>query len=77
MTLDVRDRDSWKDVVAQCREAFGAPNVLVNNAGVMIASAIADTDGSDYRTSFDINVLGAVFGMQAVIPGCVNTAADR
>jgi 3alpha(or 20beta)-hydroxysteroid dehydrogenase len=67
--LDVRDRDSWKTLVAQCREAFGAPNVLVNNAGVMIPSAIEDTDGSDYRTSFDVNVLGAVFGMQAVIPG--------
>jgi 3alpha(or 20beta)-hydroxysteroid dehydrogenase len=67
--LDVRDRGSWKDIVAQCRRAFGAPNVLVNNAGVMIPSAIADTDGSDYRTSFDVNVLGAVFGLQAVIPG--------
>jgi 3alpha(or 20beta)-hydroxysteroid dehydrogenase len=68
-TLDVRDRDSWKALVAQCAETFGAPDVLVNNAGVMIPSAIADTDGSDYRTSFDVNVLGAVFGMQAVIPG--------
>jgi 3alpha(or 20beta)-hydroxysteroid dehydrogenase len=67
-TLDVRDRESWKHVVAQCRAAFGAPNVLVNNAGVMIPSAITDTDGSDYRSSFDINVLGAVFGIQAVIP---------
>ena len=66
--LDVRDRESWKHVVAQCRAAFGAPNVLVNNAGVMIPSAITDTDGSDYRSSFDINVLGAVFGIQAVIP---------
>jgi 3alpha(or 20beta)-hydroxysteroid dehydrogenase len=67
--LDVCDRDSWANIVVQCREVFGAPNVLVNNAGVMIPSAIADTDGSDYRTSFDVNVLGAVFGLQAVIPG--------
>jgi 3alpha(or 20beta)-hydroxysteroid dehydrogenase len=66
--LDVRDRDSWTDLVAQCRETFDTPNVLVNNAGVMIPSAIAETDGSDYRTSFDVNVLGAVFGLQAVIP---------
>jgi 3alpha(or 20beta)-hydroxysteroid dehydrogenase len=69
VALDVCDRDSWKDVVAQCHTSFGAPNVLVNNAGVMIPSAIADTDGSDYRASFHINVLGAVFGLQAVIPG--------
>jgi 3alpha(or 20beta)-hydroxysteroid dehydrogenase len=69
VTLDVRDRDSWTDAVGHCREAFGAPTVLVNNAGVMLSSAIADTDGTDYRTSFEINVLGAVFGLQAVIPG--------
>jgi 3alpha(or 20beta)-hydroxysteroid dehydrogenase len=68
-TLDVRDRDSWTAAVSQCSKAFGAPNVLVNNAGVMISSALAETDGSDYRTSFDVNVLGAVFGLQAVIPG--------
>jgi 3alpha(or 20beta)-hydroxysteroid dehydrogenase len=67
--LDVCRRESWKDIVAQCRKAYGVPNVLVNNAGVMIPSAIADTDGSDYRTSFDVNVLGALFGLQAVIPG--------
>jgi 3alpha(or 20beta)-hydroxysteroid dehydrogenase len=66
--LDVCDRDSWRNVVVACREAFGAPNVLVNNAGIMIPSAIADTDGSEYRMSFDVNVLGAVFGMQAVVP---------
>ena len=66
--LDVRSRDSWRDIVADCRDAFGAPNVLVANAGVMIPSAIAYTDGSDYRTSFDVNVLGVLFALQAVIP---------
>jgi 3alpha(or 20beta)-hydroxysteroid dehydrogenase len=67
-TLDVRDRGSWNEIVARCQDAFGMPSILVNNAGVMMPSAIADTDGRDYRTSFDINVLGAVFGMQAVLP---------
>ncbi|MBB5167829.1 SDR family NAD(P)-dependent oxidoreductase [Mycobacterium sp. AZCC_0083] len=67
-TLDVRERESWKRIVARCHAVFGPPNVLVNNAGVMIPSSIADTDGSDYRMSFDVNVLGAVFGIQAVIP---------
>lgn len=66
--LDVRSRKGWQRVVAECREAFGPPNVLVNNAGVMLAGPIADTDGSAYRESFDVNVLGPVFGMQAVIP---------
>jgi 3alpha(or 20beta)-hydroxysteroid dehydrogenase len=67
--LDVRDRDSWSEAIAHCRKVFGSPDVLVNNAGVMIPSSIADTDGEDYRRSFEVNVLGAVFGMQAVISG--------
>ncbi|WP_424809486.1 SDR family NAD(P)-dependent oxidoreductase [Rhodococcus sp. 27YEA15] len=67
--LDVRDRDGWARVVEKCRAHFGAPNVLVCNAGTMMASSLLETDGSEYRTSFEINVLGAVFGIQAAAPG--------
>jgi 3alpha(or 20beta)-hydroxysteroid dehydrogenase len=66
--LDVRSRGDWARVVERCREALGPPDVLVNNAGVMLAGPIAETDGQAYRDSFDVNVLGAVFGMQAVLP---------
>jgi 3alpha(or 20beta)-hydroxysteroid dehydrogenase len=66
--LDVRERADWQRIVQRCRAEFGPPNVLVNNAGVMLACAIAETDGTEYRTSFDVNVLGAVFGLQAVVP---------
>lgn len=66
--LDVRERSDWRRIVDRCRSEFGPPDVLVSNAGVLLACGIADTDGSDYRNSFDVNVLGAVFGLQAVIP---------
>jgi 3alpha(or 20beta)-hydroxysteroid dehydrogenase len=66
--LDVRSRSDWARVVQRCREALGPPDVLVNNAGVMLTGPIAETDGQAYRDSFDVNVLGAVFGMQAVLP---------
>jgi 3alpha(or 20beta)-hydroxysteroid dehydrogenase len=66
--LDVRERGDWQRVVRRCRAELGPPDVLVNNAGVMLAGTIADTDGTEFRASFDINVLGAAFGMQAVIP---------
>jgi 3alpha(or 20beta)-hydroxysteroid dehydrogenase len=66
--LDVRSREDWDRVVERCRATFGPPDVLVNNAGVMLTGPIAETDGEAYRESFDVNVLGAVFGMQAVLP---------
>jgi 3alpha(or 20beta)-hydroxysteroid dehydrogenase len=67
--LDVREPAEWSRLVNRCREEFGPPDVLVNNAGVMLAGTIADTDGGEFRDSFEVNVLGAVFGMQAVLPG--------
>jgi 3alpha(or 20beta)-hydroxysteroid dehydrogenase len=66
--LDVRERADWQRIVQRCRAELGPPDVLVNNAGVMLACTIGETDGSQYRTSFDVNVLGAVFGLQAVVP---------
>jgi 3alpha(or 20beta)-hydroxysteroid dehydrogenase len=66
--LDVRERADWQRVVDRCRSEYGPPNVLINNAGVMLAGTIADTDGSEFRDSFDVNVVGAVFGLQAVLP---------
>lgn len=67
--LDVTDREGWVRVVQKTREHFGDPTVLVCSAGTMAMSSLLDTDGSEYRTSFDINVLGAVFGIQATAPG--------
>jgi 3alpha(or 20beta)-hydroxysteroid dehydrogenase len=66
--LDVRSREQWARVVERCRQTFGPPEVLVNNAGVMLAGPIGETDGQAFRDSFDVNVLGPVFGMQAVLP---------
>jgi len=69
VALDVRDRDSWRGVVNLCAKRYGAADVLVSNAGVMESGLIADTDGGDWQRSFEVNVLGSVFGIQAVVPG--------
>ncbi|HEY1969222.1 MAG TPA: SDR family oxidoreductase [Pseudonocardia sp.] len=66
--LDVRERSDWARVVDRCRRELGPPDVLVNNAGVMLGGSLADTDGREFRDSFEVNVLGAVFGIQAVLP---------
>lgn len=67
--LDVRDRSSWASVVNLCSRRFGAADVLVSNAGIMESGLIADSDGSDWQRAFDVNVLGSVFGIQAVLRG--------
>jgi 3alpha(or 20beta)-hydroxysteroid dehydrogenase len=65
--LDVRDEQSWTKAVAACHDAFGPVSVLVNNAGVNVVGGLAETDPADVRRLFEVNVLGAFFGIRAVL----------
>ena len=47
------------DLFAACDREFGAPDVLVNNAGITgPIRRVADIDGATLREVFDVNVLG-------------------
>jgi 3alpha(or 20beta)-hydroxysteroid dehydrogenase len=64
---DVRDADSWTRVIAECTAAFGPPTVLVNNAGIMPVGTIEDGDVDEFRAALDVNVVGSLLGIRAVI----------
>jgi 3alpha(or 20beta)-hydroxysteroid dehydrogenase len=64
--LDVTDASDWSRVVDACREAFGPPTVLVNNAGVLGATPIRGGDEAEFRRIVEINLVGAYLGMRAV-----------
>jgi 3alpha(or 20beta)-hydroxysteroid dehydrogenase len=67
--LDVCSPDSWTEAVAATTARFGGPpTVLVHAAGVMRTGPVATALPADYQLTFDVNVLGAVHGIQAVIP---------
>jgi len=65
---DVTSADDWRRIVDVCTERFGAPNVLVNNAGIARAGRLDSTSETEYRQVIDVNQIGALLGMQAVIP---------
>jgi 3alpha(or 20beta)-hydroxysteroid dehydrogenase len=65
---DVTKAEDWDNVVAGCHERFGAPNVLVNNAGVSPLHTLADVSEADYRKVIDINQVGTFLGMRALVP---------
>ncbi|WP_031465287.1 glucose 1-dehydrogenase [Sciscionella sediminilitoris] len=65
--LDVSEEDDWQAAVAACTEAFGAPNVLVNAAGVLHFAMIEHCTLADYRRLVDINQIGTLLGMRSVI----------
>jgi 3alpha(or 20beta)-hydroxysteroid dehydrogenase len=66
--LDVSDGEQWERVVRATADRFGRLDVLVNNAGIYPAVALADTDEALFRRTLDINLVGPFLGMRAVLP---------
>jgi len=54
----------WQKTV----EHFGQVDILVNNAGKGYDASIVDTDVNKFQELFNLDVLGPLLAMQAVIP---------
>ncbi|MDR7103643.1 3alpha(or 20beta)-hydroxysteroid dehydrogenase [Croceicoccus sp. BE223] len=65
---DVASEKDWADVAGLAKEHFGKVDILVNNAGITGYEATETISPEAMRRYFDIHVMGALFGMQAVVP---------
>lgn len=65
---DVADQAQVERLVAATVEKFGRVDVLVNNAGVAIASRFEEMPLEDFRRLMDVNFWGAVFACRAAVP---------
>jgi 3alpha(or 20beta)-hydroxysteroid dehydrogenase len=63
---DVSSEADWHKLTSAA-EAFGPLNILVNNAAILHAAAIADSDAEDYMRVIKINQLGTYLGIRAAI----------
>lgn len=64
--LDVTNEESWANCVGETTERFGAPTVLVNNAGLLHIAALIETEADDVERLWRVNQLGPFLGMKAV-----------
>lgn len=64
---DVVDEAAWDTVFAETEAAFGAPSILVNNAGIAIAGALADYSLEDWRLQMAVNVDSVFLGTRAAM----------
>lgn len=64
--LDVTDQTSIDHAVAQTAKHWGQIDILINNAAVFTAAPITEIERADFARTFDINVAGTLFTMQAV-----------
>ncbi len=65
---DVTDRARVKEAVAEAQEAFGRIDVAILNAGIGDSLMFDEFDVDLIERTFAVNVMGVVYGMDAVLP---------
>lgn len=65
--VDVTDQASFEVAIQKAEAQYGPADALINNAGVMLLGQIDSQDASEWKRMFDVNVLGLLNGMQAVL----------
>jgi NAD(P)-dependent dehydrogenase (short-subunit alcohol dehydrogenase family) len=70
--LDVRNEEEWAATLQTCTAIFGAPNVLINNAGIgSTHKPVHEETVEKMRANFEVNVIGMFLGMRTVLPGMI------
>lgn len=77
LLLDVTDEAGVHAAVAEAERRMGGIDRLVNNAGHGMVGAIEETGLAQIRSLFDVNLLGAIAMIQAVLPAMRARRAGR
>ena len=65
---DVTDASAVKRMVEQVLGRYGAIHILVNNAGILYPTAVADISEPEWDRVIDVNLKGTFLCSQAVLP---------
>jgi len=68
VTGDVRSEADWQRAVGAATAQFGGVDILVNNAGIWKVAALDGLARAELEETLQVNVVGIVLGMQAVLP---------
>lgn len=67
---DVSDFSATQSLLAACTAQLGAPDILINNAGVIEPIArLAESDPAAWARNIEINLIGAYHAIRAILPG--------
>jgi len=65
--VDVTDARSFAEAIREAEAVYGPADLLINNAGVMLLGQLDTQDAGEWKRMFDVNVLGLLNGIQAVL----------
>lgn len=60
--LDVSSEDEWESFGAWMFAHFGAPHVLINNAGVMDLGGFVEMSAAQWQREIDIDLMSVIYG---------------
>lgn len=75
--LDLDDERSVANCAGRLRSAGVAVDVLVNNGAVLFEGDVLSTPSREFRASFDVNVLGALWTCRAFVPAMLERGWGR
>lgn len=66
--LDVRDYEAVQRFADRTFDVYGEVDYLINNAGISSMGSILRMPLEEFKTVFDINVMGILHGLRAFVP---------
>lgn len=67
LPLDVTDRASFTTFLDAAERELGPLDVVINNAGIMPVTPLAEESDASIKRQLDINIYGVIVGMQLAI----------
>ncbi|MBF6236978.1 SDR family NAD(P)-dependent oxidoreductase [Nocardia otitidiscaviarum] len=70
--LDIADADAWELFAVRVRQDHGVPELVVNNAGILISGGFLEQTGDDWRRMIAVNMMGPLWGSRVFVQQMVD-----
>ncbi|NMN95522.1 SDR family NAD(P)-dependent oxidoreductase [Antrihabitans stalactiti] len=70
--LDVADVEDWESFTDWTCSEFGVPDVVINNAGILIGGGFLEQSGADWRRMIQINMMSPLIGSRLFVERMVD-----
>ncbi len=77
LAVDVTDADAVRAAAERVAAELGTVDLLFNNAGVMLPSAIDEQRFDQWQQQIDLNIAGLMTVIGAFVPQLLKSAADK
>lgn len=75
--FDVTDEDAIDVALSRLESEVGGPDILFNNAGLIIRSPILETTREDWQRTLDVHLTGSFLLARRVVPGMIEKGRGK